>query len=85
VSVESTRPKRALSRRVTKGVRRKLKTKANAKGIKIRRPKYSIAIVRATATNIEDFEAAAELEERINARPPAQAGQTPLYSLSVQS
>jgi hypothetical protein len=47
-------------------VRRKLETRANARGMKIRRPKYNIAIVRATATNIEDLEAAVELEERIN-------------------
>jgi hypothetical protein len=58
---------RALSRRLTKGVSRKLKTKAKAKGMKIRRPKYNIAIVRATATNIDDFEADVELEDRINA------------------
>jgi hypothetical protein len=65
--VESTRPTRPLSSRLTKGVSRKLKTKANAKGIKIRRPKYNIAMVRATATNIDDLEDAVELEERINA------------------
>jgi hypothetical protein len=68
VSVENTRPAWPLSSRLTKGVSKKLKTKAKAKGMKIRRPKYNIAMARARAIHIDDLEDAVELEERIEER-----------------
>src|SRR5579864_1197777 len=56
ISTEGTLPSRAFSNARTTGERRKLKTTARARGMKIRRPKYSIAIVRATAINNEALE-----------------------------
>jgi hypothetical protein len=36
--------------------------------MKIKRPKYNIAMARATAINIDDLEDAVELEERLEER-----------------
>src|ERR1700684_30072 len=78
-----TQPNRALSRRPTNGVSKKLRTRAKAKGTNIWRPKYSEATARASAMRIDDLEEVVEFEERTNAGPPVQSVQfRPLSQLS---
>jgi hypothetical protein len=44
-------------------VRRKLRTKASATGMKMRRPKYSVAITTPVAITSDDLEEALMFEE----------------------
>ena len=58
---------RPRSSKVTKGVSKKLRTRASAKGMKIWRPKYSAPIASARAMNIDDLEEVVEFVDRTNA------------------
>ena len=57
----------SFSNRPTSELSKKLRTRANARGMNIWRPKYNVAIARASAMKIDDLEEVVEFEERTNA------------------